>query len=249
MAVNWSVEHKRTSTYRFKTEDIKLKPELNGRTDLPEIKPLISDILTNGQLVPCLVRNDGGIPVLVDGYSRYRAIVQINRRKLAPSIITVECVYFQGSEKEAFLAGISANKARNSTTQADDGANIARLQRFGMSLGDIAAFYQEDESWCKKRLTFASLGERARKAVKSGAVLPNAVAALAKLSEEEQDKKVEGATHAKPVSRSSVAPVPASKPALRSVVKAIAEGGEPPFVVTEDTRLNEFCQKLLDYIS
>jgi ParB-like chromosome segregation protein Spo0J len=241
MAVDWQVQATRTDALRFNASDIKLKPELNGRHDLPDIEPLIADIVANGQLVPCLVRNDGGTPILIDGHSRWRAIVEINKRKLAPVPMKVSCILFKGSEKEAFLVGISCNKARNSTTPTDDGHNIARLERYGMSMQEIAAFYQEEESWCKKRLALVSLTEASRKAVKEGKVKPSAVTALAKLSEDQQREKVKAASVEKPLSNGDLKPAP--KPSLRVLVKRFADG-ENPFPIGSDT-VREFCGRLL----
>lgn len=74
MAVDFKVECKRTSEYGFAPQDIVVKPKLNGRHELPNIQWLIDDILDKGQLQPCVIRNEAGKPVLVAGFSRWRAV-------------------------------------------------------------------------------------------------------------------------------------------------------------------------------
>lgn len=186
MAVEFKVEHTRTSEYLFLPKDIRFKPELNGRHDLPEIDWLIKSMVELGQLQPVLIRNDGGVPVLVAGFSRWRAAIEINKQKLTPVPFKLRCVYFKGSEQQAVLANIAENLERNSTTPLDDGYNIARLERYGMSMEEIASHYHEDVLWVKKRLSLVSLTPESQEAVKSGKVKPNAVQALAKLSEAQQ---------------------------------------------------------------
>ena len=153
MAVDFKVEHTRTSEYLILPKDIKFKPELNGRKELPDIEPLIESMVRQGQLQPVLIRNDGGMPVLVAGFSRWRAAVEINKRKLTPEPFRLRCVYVKCSEQQGVLMNISENRERNSTTPIDDGHNIARLERYGMTMTEIAAVYHEEESWCKKRLS------------------------------------------------------------------------------------------------
>ncbi len=112
MAVDFKVEHPRTSEYLFLPKDIKFKPELNGRHELPDIERMIDSLVRNGQLQPVLIRNDGGMPVLVAGFSRWRAAVEINKRKLTEVPFKLRCVYFKGSEQQGVLANISENRLK-----------------------------------------------------------------------------------------------------------------------------------------
>lgn len=80
MAVDWKAEDgsslnlKRGAVTFIDPKDVVIKPELRGRTIDPDIAGLISSIRSNGQIQPVEVRYDGGRPVLVVGFSRWRAI-------------------------------------------------------------------------------------------------------------------------------------------------------------------------------
>src|ERR1700736_5073026 len=100
MAVNFTAPHSRTSEYRFLPEDITIKPDLNGRFETPEIEWLITDMLAHGQHTPVVIRNDGGASVLVSGFSRWRAVREINDRKLTPVPLQLRCTYVQCTESE-----------------------------------------------------------------------------------------------------------------------------------------------------
>lgn len=186
MAVDFSAPHKRTSEYNFAPEDISVRAELNGRHELPDISWLVQDILAHGQLQPVIIRNDGGTPVLVAGFSRWRAISEINSKSLAPVALKVRCTYFRGNEREAFLANISENRYRNATTPLDDAHNIARLERWGMSVEEIAEHYREKPVWVAGRLSLLSLEDSTREAVKRGKIKTTAAVEIAKLSAEKQ---------------------------------------------------------------
>lgn len=272
MAVEFKVEHTRTSEYLILPKDIKFKAELNGRHDLPDIEWLIESMVANGQLQPVLVRNDGGTPVLVAGFSRWRAAVEINKRKMVDPPFKLRCVNFRGSEQQAVLANISENRERNATTPLDDGYNIARLERYGMTMEEIAAVYHEDASWCKGRLALVSLTKESQEALKDGVVKPSAAKVLAKLSEEEQAKAIKEAKKSgKQVTPGSLkkAAAPKSRPAqssllpsseepdanpkdieaisfqLHETVRSISEGGEIPFDWEFDVDARKFCVALL----
>lgn len=207
MAVQFSVDHKRTSEYRFYPEDIKIKPELNGRHELPDIEWLITDMLRpddkgniKGQHTPVVIRNDGGMPVLVAGFSRWRAISEINTRGLTPLKMQLRCTYVQCSETEAFIINISENRFRNPTTPVDDAHNIKRLMSYGYVEEQIIGIYfptyktegelKEARKFMKDRTALISLSPEAEKAVKSGRVTLPAAKAIAKLSEEQQNAAV-----------------------------------------------------------
>lgn len=202
MAVSFTSEHKRTSEYRFFPEDIKINAELNGRFDKPEIEWLITDILKHGQHTPVAIRNNGGEAVLVAGFSRWRAISEINNRNLAPVKMQVRCTYIQCNEPEAFLHNISENRFRNPTTPLDDAHNIKRLMNvYAMTEEQVIEVYfpiarTDDElkvarKFISDRIALISLTPEAAKAVRSGRVKENAAAAIAKLSQEQQSKALE----------------------------------------------------------
>ena len=79
MAVEFDVKGTRTSEYLFAPEQLEIDPSLNGRHELPDIQWIVESILTHGQLQPVTIRRSGGKPVLVAGFSRWRAVSQINK--------------------------------------------------------------------------------------------------------------------------------------------------------------------------
>jgi ParB/RepB/Spo0J family partition protein len=239
MAVQFAVEHKRTSEYRFYPEDITIKPDLNGRYDKPEIEWLITDILTNGQHTPVAIRNDGGAAVLVAGFSRWRAISEINKRKLAPVPMQIRCTYVQCSEAEAFLINISENRFRNPTTPLDDAHNIKRLLKvYGMTDEQVAGIYfptakteielKAARKFVKDRVALISLSPEAEEAVREGRVKDSAAKAIAKLSQDQQREivKKEGTIERKDVTapKPPKAPKPAPRdPELMRRISAVLE--------------------------
>ena len=120
MAVEFDVKGTRTSEYLFAPEQLEIDPSLNGRHELPDIQWIVESILTHGQLQPVTIRRSGGKPVLVAGFSRWRAISEINKKKLAEKPLALRCSYTQLTEKQAFLANIEENRVRNATTPMDD---------------------------------------------------------------------------------------------------------------------------------
>jgi ParB/RepB/Spo0J family partition protein len=201
MAVKFSVPHTRTGEYRLLPEDITIMPDLNGRHDKPEIEWLITDILARGQHTPVAVRNDGGAAVLVAGFSRWRAISEINKRKLAPVPLQVRCTYVQCTEAEAFFHNISENRFRNPTTPIDDAHNIKRLLNvYGQTEEQVCALYfptakTESElaaarKWVTERIGLITLAPEVEAAVRSGRVKESAAKAIAKLSQEQQRKLI-----------------------------------------------------------
>lgn len=249
MAVNFKVENTRTSVYDIDPSLIKFNPHLNGRHELPDIEWLVKSFLRHGQLEPVLIRNDGGTPVLAMGFSRLRAALEINKRKLTPKPFRLKCVYLRASEQEGFMANVAENLERNNTTAIDDGHNMARMGRYGMTAEEIAEFYHpKDEfgnlldakravKWVNDRLALVSLAPESQAAVKNGKVKPSAVQALTKLSQEQQREAVKNgktvtAASVKAVAsngsgRAAKAPANPLK-ALRAVLSNVIESGEMP---------------------
>jgi hypothetical protein len=196
MAVQFSVPHSRTSEYRLLPEDITIKPALNGRHVLPDIEWLIQDILVNGQHTPVPIRNDGGKAVLVAGFSRYRAVSEINKRNLMGQPVQLRCTYVQCSEEEGFLTAISENRMRNQTTELDDAYNIKRLMKqYAKTEEQVAVIYfpgaqGEDLKaalrWVRKREALVNLSPEAEQAMKDGRLKGSAAVSIAKLSQDQQ---------------------------------------------------------------
>jgi len=206
MAVEWKDSHKRASEYKFYPEQLIIKPELNGRTDLPNIDHIVADIVKRGQSTPVTIRNENNRPVLVAGFSRFRAISYINEHNLLGVKIPVRCSFMKLTEAESIIVNIQENACRNPTTALDDANNIKRLINvLQMSEEEVITLYKptaktpeelkEARKWLKERLALLDLTKEATEAVRDGRVKPNATQALAKLTTEQQKSAVaNGAT-------------------------------------------------------
>lgn len=209
MAVEFDVKMSRTGEYWANPEDLEVTPELNGRHELPDIEALIDSILTHGQLQPVTIRSAAKMPVLVAGFSRWRAITAINQRKLFKGEpLKVRCSYTKLTETQAFLANIEENRVRNQTTPIDDAYNIQRLINvYQFTEAKAASAYRMSITWIRDRLQLLELTPEAEKAVRDGRVSDTAAVAISKLKKTEQHKvlaKTEGTITKKDV----VAPKP-----------------------------------------
>jgi ParB/RepB/Spo0J family partition protein len=231
MAVQWDVKTNSTQEWRVLPADITIKPSLNGRHVLPDIEPLIQDILLNGQHTPVVIRKENGKPVLCAGFSRYRAVSEINKRELAPIPLQLRCTYTQCTEAEGFLLAISENRQRQATTPMDDAHNIALLMRkFAMTEEQVAAQYfpgAEGQSlkdalrFVRQRLALIDLSPEAEKALLEGRLKGSAAVKIAKLSKEQQTKAVAAAGEGR-----VTAPKASGKPPLKTTLKAAWETGK-----------------------
>lgn len=239
MAVSFDVEHKRTSEYRFYPEDVVIRPDLNGRHDLPNIDWLIHDILKNGQIQPVTIRNDGGKPVLTAGFSRWRALSEINSKKLAPVKMQLRCTYLQCTEQEGFLACISENRQRNATSDIDDAHNIKKLLNvYAMTEEQVSSVYfpaahspEEVKAavrWVKKRAALIGLTREAEKAVQNGRIKGPAAVAIAKLSAEQQKQIIKGDGKITSADVRKAAGKPASTGAknIKAAIQGVIETGK-----------------------
>lgn len=186
----------RDRMYKCFPEEIDVRPELNGRQDKPDIEWLITDILKHGQLQPVLIWNDGGTPVLAAGFSRWRAISEINKRKLIPTKLQIKCVHVKCNEQGAFIRNISENRMRNATTPFDDAHNIQRLFNWTMDEKEVAKIYfplaaTEEEmkkalKWIRDTVNLIKLTPEAERAMKDGRLTETAAQAISKLSSAQQ---------------------------------------------------------------
>ena len=185
MAVRFGVENKRTNAYSFRPEDITVRPELNGRHDTPDISALKASILEHGQLVPVLVRQEAGKPVLCAGFSRWRAISELNIEDPKRKIV-ISAVYVRLNEQDGFVANWKENRDRNETTPMDDAFHFAQMQKWGWKENEIAKRLGLKVAFVKSRLALAEADESVQKAVSAGRVKPTAAAKIAKLSATQQ---------------------------------------------------------------
>lgn len=250
MAVEFKSEHTRTSEYLFDPADITVKPELNGRKNLPEIETLVDSFVTMGQLQPVLIGRDGGKPVLYDGHRRWRAALEVNRRKLTPKPFKLRCVYYQGDEKAAFLATVIANHERAQTDEIDDANNIAIMGRWGMSDQEIGAVYHRDVSWVKQRVALLELCDEGAQAVRDGRMKPSAAVAIAKLSKESQKEKIRSAGDGKITAAVAKSDSPNGHPKTRKVAEI--RDFWKPYAEREtqaETKIGRFAAAQLAYLT
>lgn len=238
MAANFDVKSVKSDVHAFFPHEITVPAHLNGRTQLPDIDWLVLSIVEHGQLQNCVIRKDGDKPTLGVGFSRWRAISQINEMvkdakkraawlelhpKIAPTdfpvvALRLKCEFKKWNELEMFIANINENYARNPTTTLDDAHNCAQLKKWDMSDDDIAAVYPgKSASWVKKQLEIASADPKVLKAVADGRIRLNAVSAIAKLSAEQQREAVAGEGKIKPAKKANPAP---SKGELKLIASA-----------------------------
>lgn len=221
MAVTFEVEHTRSSEYLIDPTLIRVKPELNGRHELPDIDDLIDGFMTLGQLQPCLIGRDGRVPVLYAGHRRWRAALEITRRKMLPNGVPfkLRCVYFQGDEKTAFLATVAENHDRKDTVEIDDAYNIVKMRRWNMTDEEIAGVYRKktgegkpDILWVAKRASLVDLCDEAVLALKEGRMKPTAAVAIAKLAKEAQRERITASNGHTITARIVAAPPPSELP-------------------------------------
>jgi ParB-like chromosome segregation protein Spo0J len=165
------------------------------------VETLAADIAKNGQLVPVICRkNDQGLPVLVAGHRRYRAICLLNERN-PEQPMRVKFEYAAVTEVEAFSMAIRENRNRKDVSPIDDCANIITLRkRFQFTDEDIATIYfpeaKTDEEkaealrYVKQRASLVELAPEAADAVREGRVKLTAAVGLAKLTKDQQREKV-----------------------------------------------------------
>ncbi len=213
-------------------EELTINPELNGRHDLPDITGLVDSILTVGQLQPVTIRKSEGKPVLVAGYSRWRAVDHINKNLEKYGLsqpLTLRCSYTQLTDKQAFLANIHENRVRNETTPMDDAYNLQKLINvYQMSEEDCADVYRASKQWVSDRLALLEAVPEMEQAVRAGRISPGtAVKAIKKLSREHQKAAVAkpGKVTAKDVKavtpKAEPKPAQPKKPNLRDAVAVL----------------------------
>jgi len=240
----------REDTFWLDAPDIHIDAENNGRHDLPDIDWLIASIEKTGQNTPCLIRKDGQKALMVEGHSRWRAIVAINKKRKPEDRLRVWCALFRGNEVDALMVGFAANRERNALTAVDEGYFVHRLMKYGKTLDEIAVVVHETVAWCKQRLALVSVTPEVQKAVTDGAMKPNAAVALSKLSADLQRRAVKertakGKVSAEAVREATGKKAPVSLKKLRLELDLIASGeSKRPFI--DASELAKWVLKVLD---
>lgn len=200
MPAKFDVKMTRDALYKCFPEEIEARADLNGRQEKPNIEWLIADILRHGQLEPVLIWNDGGSAVLAAGFSRWRAISEINKRKLTQNKLQIKCVYINCNEQSAFIRNLSENRMRNPTTPIDDAHNIQKLFDWTMDEKQVAQIYfpiaaTDDEvkdaiKWIRERVNLIRLTPEAERAMRDGRLNETAAQAISKLSGAQQKELI-----------------------------------------------------------
>jgi ParB/RepB/Spo0J family partition protein len=243
MAVTWNVKDvKRGSVYLFDAADIVIKPDLNGRHELPDIAELKASILEHGQLEPVAVRNEGNKPVLVMGFSRWRAIAELNQ-EYPDKQIKLQAVYIRCDEVGGLLLNHEENRRRNQTTALDDAHLFARLERYGWEPKEIALKLKVTPAFVRQRLSLIEATLEVKEALRSGRIKAGAAAKIAKLATSVQREAVKGNGK---VSKETVAA--ATHTTVKPSFRAVREYVEAHTGPGESKDVAEFCDALLRFM-
>jgi ParB/RepB/Spo0J family partition protein len=242
MAKLWKVPSTAGNVFYFDPSSIVIKAELNGRHDLPDITELKESIRRFGQIEPVIVRDEGGMPVLTAGFSRWRAIVELNEES-PETKIKILTVYSRANEVDGLLLNHEENKRRNTTTPLDDAHLYQRLERYGWTEKEIADRLSVSVSHVKQRLALIEASIELQEAVRSKRIPANAAAKIAKMAVSVQREAVKGNGK---VSKETVAAATHTlvKPSFRAVREYVEAHTGPG----ESKDVAEFCDALLRFM-
>lgn len=181
---------------RINPKDLRPDPILNGRVKLPEIAKFKRDFLDPrvGQVQPITIKKIDGLPIIVDGVTRWRAALEITEEGTGPhegGAFYLKCQYVVAkSPADYFILTIKAN-IRNDPTPEDNAHNIALLiHNFMLTEADIAERAygrmtpdgKPDVKWVRECMALNELTPGALEALKAGRLKSKAAIALAKLT-------------------------------------------------------------------
>lgn len=236
--------------YEALPEEITVRPEMNGRQQKPDIEWLIADILKNGQIENVGVWKDGKTAVLAYGFSRWRAVSEINARGLSPKPLKLKITLIKCDEQGAFIRNISENRMRNDVSAIDDAYNLNRLMEVWQFTEDeVVKIYfptaateqeiKEGVKWVRDRLKLVGLSAEARKAFRAGRLDETAAQAIAKLSSAQQRdalKKKEGKITKKDITGDE----PAKKAKKPKIVRIDPELRRRVTAVTQSANFDDY---------
>jgi hypothetical protein len=261
MPATFDTEIKRMEgLYEAFPEEIEIRPELNGRHDKPDIEWLIADILKRGQIQPVAIWKDGMRAVLALGFSRWRAISEINKRKLTPKPMKLKFTYVKCNEQGAFIRNISENRMRNPTSPIDDAHNIQRLFDWTMDEAEVAKIYfplaATDEEirkalkWVRETVNLIKLTPEAERAMRDGRLNETAAQAIAKLSSSQQKEalKKDGKITAADIKANAPKSNRGRKPAESKPVEIDPELRRRITAVVESADWEEYDEKISSFI-
>lgn len=189
---------------RVSPKDLRPDPLLNGRVKLPDIAKFRRDFLDPkvGQVQPITIKKVDGLPIIVDGVTRWRAALELTEEGIGPhggGVFYLKCQYVVAkTPADYFILTIKAN-IRNEPTPEDDAHNIALLiHNFMLTEEDIAERVygkltldgKPDIAWVRERNALNDLTAEAMDALKAGRVKGKAAIALSKLTAELQREKL-----------------------------------------------------------
>lgn len=129
---------------------------------------LVSSLLESGQKIPVVVTSDSepGRYVLIDGYARVRALLELSRDE-------VEAVVLAMSELEAllFLRHLQTGQPRSALEEG--WWLVELLERYGKSQREVSQLLERTVSWVSRRVALVRvLPESVQAAVRSGEMAP-----------------------------------------------------------------------------
>ena len=198
MAVTWNesagVDRTANGGYTVSTENVILKPELNGRSEETDVLELAEDIASRGQILPAICsKSPEGWPVLIAGHRRLRAISLLNKALPDESKVKLKFNYAPTkTDEEALDLTVAENRNRTDTNSLDDAYNInIYAVKFGRGLEEIALKYfpgantpekiAKAVAWVKERQKLLELSPEAQEKLRKGEFSTSAAQQLAKL--------------------------------------------------------------------
>lgn len=191
---------------------IQVDPSRNCRVKpISDIEELKHSIQENGVLQPGVIRLEGRTPILVAGYSRFRALSELQEEN-QDRTFTFPCKVVEAPDTlTALKISLEENLRRNALNPMDICDSIWRLideegfispsngEEGSPPIPDISrlsSFFNKSEAWITTHMNLRSLSSPIQKQVEKG-VIPGSVAMkLTSLSEEEQEVVLEKAREA-----------------------------------------------------
>lgn len=158
------------------------------RENMEHVEVLKRSIQARGVLMPLLVRFDPSSrqPVLVDGESRLRAVMDLITEGMGiKNVPVIEAV--GGSEPERLMTALTANDGKP-LTKWEMGEAFRRLQKYGWSIDDMSRETGQTERFVREAIELSDVPDELKQAMSQGEVTPAAV--LAEVRRSGQDDAV-----------------------------------------------------------
>lgn len=193
-------------------DQIQVDPSRNCRVTPVDIQELKESILKNGILQPGVVRLEGKVPILVAGYSRFRALSELAGEYPDIAFTFPAKVVDAPDNLTALKISLEENLRRNALNPMDICSSIWRLisvEGFTVppteaapegeaptpvpDIPRIASFFNKSEAWVTTHMKLRSLSAPIQKQVESGLIPGSVAMKLTDLSDEEQGQVIEKA--------------------------------------------------------